>query len=60
MNTTNPSLIQEIKKQCNQLEFIVNHHYRNRNSNCRHKKLVTEYAIELVLKRELLKFITRK
>ena len=57
MYMTNPSLIQEIKKQCNQLETIVLHHFRNRNNDLRHRKLVQEYLHELSSKRNLLKLI---
>jgi hypothetical protein len=54
---TNPSLIQEIKKQISTLENIVLHHYKNRNIDCRNRKLVSEYIVELISKRKLLNFI---
>lgn len=57
MRSINPSLIQEIKKECNSLGLVVYHHYKKRNNDYRHRKLVIDYARELESKRELLSFI---
>ena len=59
MHNTNPSLIQELKKQCNQLETAVLHHYKNRSKDTRHRKLALDYAMDLEAKRNLLTFIMK-